>query len=75
MQTVFSGSTMPFTKKKKTKTLIHIHPDLKHLENPQSKIAKGYEINQQDATIQVNLFIPSQLYMFRTMFSPIIRST
>ena len=30
--------------------------------------------DQQDATIQVYLFIPGQLYMFRAMFSPIIRS-
>jgi len=31
--------------------------------------------DQQDATILVYLFIPNQLYMFRAMFSPIIRST
>ena len=31
--------------------------------------------DQQDATILVYLFIPTQLYMFRAMFSPIIRST
>ena len=31
--------------------------------------------DQQDATILVYLFIPSQLYMFRAMSSPIIRST
>ena len=31
--------------------------------------------NQQDATILVYLFIPNQLYMFRAMSSPIIRST
>ena len=31
--------------------------------------------DQQDATILVYLFIPSQLYMFRAMFLPIIRST
>jgi len=30
---------------------------------------------QQDATIVICLFIPNQLYMFRAMFSPIIRST
>jgi hypothetical protein len=31
----------------------------------------NYESKQQDATVQVNLsFIPSQLYMFRVMFSP-----
>jgi len=31
--------------------------------------------NLQDATILVYLFIHNQLYMFRAMFSPIIRST
>ena len=31
--------------------------------------------DQQDANIQVYLFIPSQLYMFRAMSSSIIRST
>ena len=31
--------------------------------------------DQQDATILVYLFIPNQLYMFRAMSSPIIRST
>ena len=31
--------------------------------------------DQQDATVLVYLFIPNQLYMFRAMFSPIIRST
>ena len=31
--------------------------------------------DQQDATISDYLFIPNQLYMFRAMFSPIIRST
>ena len=31
--------------------------------------------NQQDATILAYLFIPNQLYMFRAMSSPIIRST
>jgi hypothetical protein len=31
--------------------------------------------DQQDATILVYLFIPTQLYMFRTKFSPIIRSS
>jgi len=31
--------------------------------------------DQQDATIYVYLIIPSQLYMFREKFSPIIRST
>ena len=31
--------------------------------------------DQQDATILAYLFIPSQLCMFRAMFSPIIRST
>ena len=31
--------------------------------------------DEQDATIQVCLFIPCQLYMFRAMYSPIIRST
>ena len=30
--------------------------------------------DQQDAAILVYLFIPNQLYMFRAMFSPIIRS-
>ena len=30
--------------------------------------------DQQDATILVYLFIPNQLYMFRAMFSPIIRN-
>ena len=31
--------------------------------------------DQQDATILVYLFIPNQRYVFRAMFSPIIRST
>ena len=31
--------------------------------------------DQQDATVLVCLFIPNQLYVFRAMFSPIIRST
>jgi len=31
--------------------------------------------DQQGATILVYLFIPNQLYMFRAMSSPIIRST
>jgi len=31
--------------------------------------------DQQDATMSVYLFILSQLYMFRAMSSPIIRST
>ena len=31
--------------------------------------------DQQDATILAYLFIPNQLYMFRVMSSPIIRST
>jgi len=31
--------------------------------------------NQKDATILVYLFIPNQLYMFRAMSSPIIRSS
>jgi len=31
--------------------------------------------NQQDATILVHFLIANQLYMFRAMFSPIIRST
>jgi len=31
--------------------------------------------DQQDATIEVYLFIPSQLYMFREMSSPIVTST
>ena len=31
--------------------------------------------DQQDATILAYLFIPNQLYMFRAMPSPIIRST
>ena len=31
--------------------------------------------DQQDTTILFCLFIPNQLYMFRTMFSPIFRST
>ena len=31
--------------------------------------------DQQDATILTYLFIPNQLYMFREMFSPIVRST
>jgi len=31
--------------------------------------------DQEDATILVYLFIRNQLYMFRAMFSPIIRST
>jgi len=30
--------------------------------------------DKQDATILVYLFIPNQLYMFRAMFSPIIKS-
>ena len=30
--------------------------------------------DQQDATILAYLFIPNQLYMFRAMSSPIIRS-
>jgi len=31
--------------------------------------------DQQDATTLAYLFIPNQLYMFRAMSSPIIRST
>ena len=31
--------------------------------------------DQEDATILAYLFIPNQLYMFRAMSSPIIRST
>ena len=31
--------------------------------------------DKQDTTISVYLFIPNQLYMFRAMSSPIIRST
>jgi len=31
--------------------------------------------DQQDATILAYLFIPNELYMFRAMSSPIIRST
>ena len=31
--------------------------------------------DQQDATILIQLFIPNQLYMFRAMFSPNVRST
>ena len=31
--------------------------------------------DQLDATILFYLFIPNKLYMFRAMFSPIIRST
>ena len=31
--------------------------------------------DQQDANILAYLFIPNQLYMFRAMSSPIIRST
>ena len=31
--------------------------------------------DQQDATILAYLFIPNQLYVFRAMSSPIIRST
>ena len=31
--------------------------------------------DQQDATISAYLFIPNQLYVFRAMSSPIIRST
>jgi hypothetical protein len=31
--------------------------------------------DQQDATILAYFFIPNQLYMFRAMISPIIRST
>ena len=31
--------------------------------------------DQQDATILSYLFIPNQLYMFRAMSSPIVRST
>jgi len=31
--------------------------------------------DQPDATILAYLFIPNQLYMFRSMSSPIIRST
>jgi len=31
--------------------------------------------DQQDATVLAYLFIPIQLYMFRAMSSPIIRST
>ena len=31
--------------------------------------------DQQDATILAYLFIPSQLYMFRAMSSPVIRTT
>jgi len=30
--------------------------------------------DQQDATVLADLFIPNQLYMFRAMSSPIIRS-
>ena len=32
-------------------------------------------IDDQDATVLVYLFIPNQLYIFRAMYSPIIRST
>ena len=43
------------------------------------RIKKGKSIivndDQQDATILDYLFIPNQLYMFRAMSSPIIRST
>ena len=44
------------------------------------KLCKGSSViilndDQQDATILVYLFIPNQLYMFRAMSSPIIRST
>jgi hypothetical protein len=31
--------------------------------------------DQQDGTILAYLFIPNQLYMFRAMYSPVIRST
>jgi len=31
--------------------------------------------DQQEATILAYLFVPNQLYMFRAMSSPIIRST
>jgi len=31
--------------------------------------------DQQDATILASLFIPNQLYIFRVISSPIIRST
>jgi len=31
--------------------------------------------DEQDATILIQLFIPNQLYMFRAMFSPTVRST
>ena len=31
--------------------------------------------DQQDAVILAHVFIPNQLYMFRAMSSPIIRST
>ena len=31
--------------------------------------------DHQDTTILAYLFIPNQLYMFRAMYSPIIRST
>jgi len=32
-------------------------------------------VDQQDTTVLAYLFIPNQLYMFRAMSSPIIRST
>ena len=40
--------------------------------HPQAIIAND---DQQDATILAYLFIPNQLYFFRAMSSPIIRST
>jgi hypothetical protein len=45
--------------------------------NEKLQIKRTVIINeyQQDATILAYLFIPNQLYMFRAMSSPIIRST
>ena len=41
---------------------------------PQMHTSTIVNNDQQDATILVYLFIPNQLYMFRAMSSPIIRS-
>jgi len=44
---------------------------------PENKYELHIIVNddQQDTTILAYLFIHNQLYMFRAMFSPIIRST
>jgi hypothetical protein len=49
---------------RKERILYHIYTNILH----------NYEINQQDALYKLKFF-PSRFYMFRAMFSPIIRST